>query len=186
MEKIEIPFEKKRQARELGAYFDRQTREWFIPDNTKEENATKLRTLIFNNEPEIVSLEENNEYAVCENVQSFSYTAYENDDFDWSFVESCEDNLKVAIAVKEHGMPSNEQIRIQILRKLGSKIPGTFPITYDAMCEYSEKFSQMYGEELVSNLLHQCITGSRHYSEDIRLSDLPEEYKLLLMFVLPL
>lgn len=198
MENITIPFLKKKNALELGAVFNREDRKWYIPDGIPEETKEKLRNLSME-EPRSLSIEKTEEpvlESAVTDTDSSGHTYMRNQYYgtetktqtsqvllDLSEI-SC--TLEAALFVCKNGLPEDASDRVKLLKILSNRSTTQYPITYDGMVICSEEFANMYPPELLSDLCKRCITGSRHYVEEINASDLSEEEKALLFFALPI
>lgn len=168
-----VPFSKKRLAREMGIRFDKTDRCWYASPEQKESflSACEEKQI-----PEPVAPKEteiHKEAVSAEEVRRSSLPIGES-------------TLAIALNVYEHGMPTDEKERTRVLKRLGSRKPDEYPITYDGMMNCSEDFRRLYPASRVEELMQRCITGQAHYSEEIMRSDLTEEEKALLFLVLPI
>jgi hypothetical protein len=101
-------------------------------------------------------------------------------------LDASQGTLKMALQVKEHGLPALSEERAKVLRILGNRSLDQYPITYDGMISCSDTFRAVYPEEKMIGLVRKVITGAKPYMEEIRQSDLSEEEKALLYFALPM
>lgn len=183
---IEVPFEKKAKARELGIIFNKTDRKWYIPDGISVDRELVIRNLLLLTEEPILSEPTNNEQEEFvqpnKELLSLNQSMIET----WENLIASEEPLKIALAIKEIGMPADTQLRTRLLKILGLRRPGDYPITYDGMFICSESFASIYTEEYVSTLVAKVITGAKPYTEEIKEADITEEEKALLLFILPL
>lgn len=192
MEQIRIPFHCKSLAHELGVQFDLQTRSWYIPDGTSDEIAQRMRDLEFMDENPENSLvedenlhtnEDTNSIDLCNNIDT---QISHHSDISWGPILEKEDTLYTAMMIRDYGMPEDENTRTLILRLLGRRHPGDYPIKFDDLCVCSTDFSNRYPDQVIENLVMENITSSERYEEQIRDSQtMTDEEKALLLFVLP-
>lgn len=182
--RIAVDFSKKAQAREMGVIFNKEDRCWYLPSSVDETQIERYTSLAFPVEKEDAHVlpvqgnppEENPALA------SFSDLSEEL----WQKLIETRDGLRIALAVRDSGMPESSLQREAILRIFSTRKPGEYPIVYRSMVECSERFATMYDENRVIKLVRDHITGSRSYVEDIKDSNLSGEEKALLMFYLPM
>ncbi len=193
MERIVVPFEKKAKARELGVIFNKTDRNWYLPEGIEVDRKLAIENLLKEEsvfpesvENEICDLTNNKtqEDLITPNEELLSLNQSMAET--WENLISSEEPLKIALAIKEIGMPADAQLRTRLLKILGLRRPGDYPITYDGMLICSESFASLYTEEYVSALVAKVITGAKSYTEEIKEADITEEEKALLLFILPL
>lgn len=193
MERIVVPFEKKAKARELGIIFNKTDRNWYLPEGIEVDRKLAIENLLKEEsvfpesvENEICDLTNNKtqEDLITPNEELLSLNQSMAET--WENLISSEEPLKIALAIKEIGMPADAQLRTRLLKILGLRRPGDYPITYDGMLICSESFASLYTEEYVSALVAKVITGAKSYTEEIKEADITEEEKALLLFILPL
>ena len=165
-EVITVPFSKKKEAVALGAEFDITDRQWYITDNTEFENH-EAKPLAGEEVPIEGETEENDE--------TFS---------DWSAILDSRDSLKIAMTLRNHKVPAEENDRIRMLEILNLRTPGNYPFTYDGMINLSESFEKAYPPEKIQALAMK-LTSPGNYLMRIRNSELSAEEKALMYFVLP-
>ena len=192
--KIEVPFEKKAKARALGAVFNKDDRCWYIPDNADESTETALRNLA--TEEESLSETVCNTDISCNSTENVTNNILQSEETsghyseiateDWNNLITSRDTLKIALTIRDYGMPNNETQREELLKILSIRRPGDYPVSYDGMLECSENFASLYSIERTTTLIKDCIKGERSYMDEIRNSNLTGEEKALLMFVLPI
>ena len=189
--RIVVPFHAKAKARELGAIFvkDADVRGWYIPENADDSLTTALRELEHypaDEESELLGtlFESQSEEKETQSVHHFEE---KHSTFDkWEELASSEDTLRIALAIREYGMPNEEQLRASILRILSLRRPGEYPVTYDGLAECSESFATLYSKERVLELIKRCSTNDGTIYENIRHADLTEEERSLMLLVLPI
>lgn len=213
MERIAVPFLKKNIAVSLGAVFSREDRFWYIPEDISDEAAEKLRNLDKPEETPVTSMEEefiedtdtsghtymlHQYYEESEQIPiestvtidgDFENNSTHNENGEFfikSYINDHMTTLEAALYVYQHGMPSETEQRILLLKAMSQRALTQYPITYDGILQCCPDFAQRYPQEYLSDLCKRCITGARHFTEDIRISDLTEEEKALLYFALPL
>lgn len=193
MERIVVPFEKKAKARELGIIFNKTDRNWYFPEGIEVDRKLAIENLLKEEpvfpesvETEICDIVNNKtqEDLITPNEELLSLNQSMTET--WENLISSEEPLKIALAIKEIGMPADTQLRTRLLKILGLRRPGDYPITYDGMLICSESFASIYTEEYVSELIAKVITGAKSYTEEIKEADITEEEKALLLFILPL
>lgn len=185
-EVITVPFSKKKEAVALGAEFDITDRKWYITDNTEFENHEALRHLADVEVQEIaIELPEENQ-PLTEKEVSIEGETEENDEtfFDWSAILDSRDSLKIAMTLRNHKVPAEENDRIRMLEILNLRTPGNYPFTYDGMINLSESFEKAYPPEKIQSLAMK-LTSPGNYLMRIRNSELSAEEKALMYFVLP-
>lgn len=193
-EVITVPFSKKKEAVTLGAEFDITDRQWYITDNTEFENHEALRHLADVEVQEIaIELPEEEQPLAEQRLEDFVSTkeespieTEENDEtfFDWSAILDSRDSLKIAMTLRNHKVPAEENDRIRMLEILNLRTPGNYPFTYDGMINLSESFEKAYPPEKIQALAMQ-LTSPGNYLMRIRNSELSAEEKALMYFVLP-
>ena len=110
----------------------------------------------------------------------------ENDETfsDWSAILDSRDSLKIAMTLRNHKVPAEENDRIRMLEILNLRTPGNYPFTYDGMINLSESFEKAYPPENIQALAMK-LTSPGNYLMRIRNSELSAEEKALMYFVLP-
>ena len=171
-EVITVPFSKKKEAVALGAEFDITDRQWYITDNTELENHETLRHLADVEVQEIaIELPEEDQPLTGKEVPIEGETEENDETFsDWSAILDSRDSLKIAMTLRNHKVPAEENDRIRMLEILNLRTPGNYPFTYDGMINLSESFEKAY---------------PGNYLMRIRNSELSAEEKALMYFVLP-
>ena len=190
MEIVVVPFLKKAGALELGAVFNRTDRKWYVPDNLPEENKEKLRSLAkdpVETSPLPKEQTPDNDTSGLTYIQKQYYEEPEKRTTSQTVQKlpelSC--TLEAALFICRNGLPEDTGDRVRLLKILSNRSASQYPVTYDGMVVCSESFASKYPPELLSELCKRCITGARHYAEEINASDLNEEEKALLFFALP-
>lgn len=193
-EVITVPFSKKKEAVALGAEFDITDRQWYITDNTEFENHEALRHLADVEVQEIaIELPEEEQPIAAQRLEEFVSTKEESPIeteeteetfFDWSAILDSRDSLKIAMTLRNHKVPAEENDRIRMLEILNLRTPGNYPFTYDGMINLSESFEKAYPPEKIQALAMQ-LTSPGNYLMRIRNSELSAEEKALMYFVLP-
>ncbi len=187
-EVITVPFSKKKDAVELGAEFDITDRKWYITDNTKLENHETLRHLADVEAQEIaIELPEEDQPLTGKEVSIVGETETEENEetfSDWSAILNSRDSLKIAMTLRNHKVPAEENDRIRMLEILNLRTPGNYPFTYDGMINLSESFEKAYPPEKIQALAMK-LTSPGNYLMRIRNSELSAEEKALMYFVLP-
>lgn len=170
MGEICVPFEYKDIADKAGLTFNAKTNMW---KGTKAQIDTYNDNLIIfdtikeqlNAEPEKVEPE-----------------IYFSNIWDKITIQKT-NNLALINLISLHGMPSDENKRIQILNKLSYKKPGEYPIYYDDIIFYSEHFKAIYPREKVNALIIKHNITGKDIINEIKLSGLNDEDIALLNFV---
>lgn len=193
-EVITVPFSKKKEAVALGAEFDITYRQWYITDNTEFENHEALRHLADVEVQEIaIELPEEEQPLAAQRLEDFVSTkeespieTEENEETfsDWSAILDSRDSLKIAMTLRNHKVPAEENDRIRMLEILNLRTPGNYPFTYDGMINLSESFEKAYPPEKIQALAMK-LTSPGNYLMRIRNSELSAEEKALMYFVLP-
>lgn len=193
MEEIKVSFSQKAAAHQLGAFFDTaNTRKWYIPDDVADDVREALRNL--KNAPEIVS-----DISLCDTNNDTDSDHFDTDmcapfsgisdlnEEEWDSVLEKEDVLRTLMAIRDCGIPENENQRIRMLQILSRRRPGDYPVTYDGVCACCDQFETVYPIEDIVRMMQDNVTGINSYAEEIRMSlRLNEEEKALLLFVMPL
>lgn len=206
-----VPFDKKKDARDSKLIFNKNDRKWYGTKETIEIYNTAINPME-QKEPDLkcpVNDESSTEQVPsdkteaevlnAENIiseEQIPETSLEKekdtpdklniDQQAWDSILEEKNTLKIALYIQKYGLPDLENERITMLKILGKRHPGEYPITYDGLINMSDEFNQKYSEEYVQDLLRQCITGQRNYIDEVRDSMLSEEEKALLFFVLPI
>lgn len=189
---IQVPFLCKAKAKELGVIFNREDRRWYIEESKYEYANHELQQYFLLKQSEIESNSHINNYnnlektsynSILQNTTNYS-TIFTEDD--WEKVIEENDSVIIALSIHKVGLPESEEIRTKLLKILGRRGMSDYPITYDGMIRYSECFRELYPKERIKDLIKECIMGEKPYQEEIRLSNLSEEEKALLFFVLPI
>lgn len=185
-EVITVPFSKKKEAVALGAEFDITDRQWYITDNTELENHETLRHLADVETQEIaIELPEEDQPLTGKEVSIEGETEENDETFsDWSAILDSRDSLKIAMTLRNHKVPVEENDRIRMLEILNLRTPGNYPFTYDGMINLSESFEKAYPPEKIQSLAMK-LTSPGNYLMRIRNSELSAEEKALMYFVLP-
>ena len=185
MQEIIVPFYCKSKARNAGAYFDRESRKWFIPDDIPDENRLILQNLQYETEEiiedEVPYILQEEEIEVPIILQSPSNTL-----IDWPNIIEKQDTLQIASYIRDYGMPESEEDRTRLLTILSLRRPKEYPISYDHLLNCSEGFAALYPQSRCMELIKSCITGTKPYTEEINHSNLSKEEKALLFFLLPM
>lgn len=95
-------------------------------------------------------------------------------------------NLKILQILQKIGLPKTEKERTELLIRLNHFCEGDYPITYEGVCMFSNEFHDAYPKSHVISLIQHVITGAKPYPMEINHSNLSEEEKALLFFVLPM
>lgn len=190
-EVITVPFSKKKEAVALGAEFDITDRQWYITDNTEFENHEALRHLADVEVQEIaIELPEEEQplagkESPIEGETETEETEENEETFsDWPAILDSRDSLKIAMTLRNHKVPAEENDRIRMLEILNLRTPGNYPFTYDGMINLSESFEKAYPPEKIQALAMK-LTSPGNYLMRIRNSELSAEEKALMYFVLP-
>lgn len=187
-EVITVPFSKKKEAVALGAEFDITDRQWYITDNTEFENHEALRHLADVEVQEIaIELPEEEQPLAGEEspIEGETENQETEETFsDWSAILDSRDSLKIAMTLRNHKVPAEENDRIRMLEILNLRTPGNYPFTYDGMINLSESFEKAYPPEKIQTLAMK-LTSPGNYLMRIRNSELSAEEKALMYFVLP-
>lgn len=189
---IQVPFLCKAKAKELGVIFNREDRHWYIEETKYEYVNNELQQYLLLRQSEFKINSHTNDYNnfektsydnVLQNTTNYNSLFTEND---WKKIIEEDDSVIIALSIRRMGLPESEEIRTKLLKILGRRGISDYPITYDGMIRYSECFREIYPKERIKDLIKECIMGEKPYQEEIRLSNLSEEEKALLFFVLPI
>lgn len=97
------------------------------------------------------------------------------------------DSLYLAYLVKEYGLPEDKEDRVKILLQLNKSGENIYKINYFKLCDCCKEFKDTYPfMERVLPLIQNNIKSQASYIEEINHSNLEDEEKALLLFVLPL
>ncbi len=93
-------------------------------------------------------------------------------------------NLELVKNIYDYGLPGTPDKRINILQKFSAKKPGEYPIYYDDLLFYSEKFKEAYPREYIEYLLTKNDISGRDLKAELQEADITDEENALLYFVL--
>ena len=187
LERIEVPFPKKKTARENGAVFGTD-HNWYIPKDLDEDKKSILRSLASetivteNNDLASTKTDEIADTSIAPDPEQ--YSPYDDEVFREAI--DSENSLRAALAIQEHGLPTDPQIRTKLLTVLGKRGNGQYDIRYGSMLSISPVFAATYNTTRIAELIQHTVNGSQRYDEAVTDSDISEEEKALLRFVLPL
>lgn len=113
----------------------------------------------------------------------------ENDTF-WDTYKDIDmqetDNLELVLGIKKHGLPEDEALRTKILMAFANDRDNQYKLDYEKLYNYSESFREYYPLDKVLYLIKKTITNMQNYIIDINHSNLTDEEKALLFFVIPM
>lgn len=96
------------------------------------------------------------------------------------------DTLKLAYMIKVKGYPEENELRVAILNRFNTTDDKEYKIEYEKLCNISDSFYESYPMDKILYLIQENITNTNNYTVDIAKSNMSEEEKALLYFVLPL
>lgn len=96
------------------------------------------------------------------------------------------DNLELVLGIKKHGLPDDAELRIKILTNFANDRDNQYKLDYEKLYNYSESFREYYPLDKVLYLIKKTITNMQNYIIDINHSNLSDEDKALLFFVIPM
>jgi hypothetical protein len=96
------------------------------------------------------------------------------------------DNLELVLGIKKHGLPDDAELRTKILTNFANDRDNQYKLDYEKMYNYSESFREYYPLDKVLYLIKKTITNMQNYIIDINHSNLSDEDKALLFFVIPM
>lgn len=96
------------------------------------------------------------------------------------------DNLELVLGIKSHNMPEDAELRTKILTNFANDRDSQYKVEYEKLYNYSEDFRDRYPLDRVLHLIKTTITNMQNYIIDINHSNLSEEDKALLFFVIPM
>ena len=96
------------------------------------------------------------------------------------------DNLELVLGIKKHGLPDNAELRTKILTNFANDRDNQYKLDYEKLYNYSESFREYYPLDKVLYLIKKTITNMQNYIIDINHSNLSDEDKALLFFVIPM
>lgn len=189
--RVDVPFSKKKVARELGIRFDKQVRGWFAEENVARQFHEMLSEEVRRAEEE-PSDTSGHTYMrnVYSGTQEIPLETVENEESggDSNFAvcaSTLDTTLSMASWIFKNGMPQSSSERTMALRVLGTRNPMQYPIRYDSML-CCQSFAELYPPARLAELIQHCITGAKGWKEEVAQSDLTEEEKALLFLALPL
>lgn len=96
------------------------------------------------------------------------------------------DNLELVLGIKKHGLPDDAELRTKILTNFANDRDNQYKLDYEKLYNYSESFREYYPLDKVLYLIKKTITNMQNYIIDINHSNLSDEDKALLFFVIPM
>lgn len=96
------------------------------------------------------------------------------------------DNLELVLGIKKHGLPDDAELRTKILTSFANDRDNQYKLDYEKLYNYSESFREYYPLDKVLYLIKKTITNMQNYIIDINHSNLSDEDKALLFFVIPM
>lgn len=96
------------------------------------------------------------------------------------------DNLELVLGIKKHGLPDDAELRTKILTNFTNDRDNQYKLDYEKLYNYSESFREYYPLDKVLYLIKKTITNMQNYIIDINHSNLSDEDKALLFFVIPM
>lgn len=96
------------------------------------------------------------------------------------------DNLELVLGIKKHGLPDDAELRTKILTNFANDRDNQYKLDYEKLYNYSESFREYYPLDKVLYLINKTITNMQNYIIDINHSNLSDEDKALLFFVIPM
>ena len=181
MQKIQVAFEEKQRAKDLGAIFDRSAdkRGWYIAD---DRDVSVFYEQLHKKETEEEPAKETVEVST-EIVKEHAPVSEEQ--HDWNVVLDLHDTLQTALAIKKWGVPDDESTRAKVLKSLGNRSHGQYVISYGSMCAYSDEFHYVYSENRLQTLASKVLRGEDIFKE-IQDANITEEEKAFLMLAFPM
>ena len=185
--RVDVPFSKKKVARELGIRFDRQARCWLAEEPVAQQFYSILEDEVKCNEKASVDSSCTNElHNEAIQLESPVLNEEQEEISDFAICASTfTTSLNMATWIFKNGMPNTSDERTTALRILGTRNPFQYPIRYDGML-CCKSFAELYPPERLAELLRRCIKGVRPWKEEVGQSDLTEEEKALIFLALPL
>lgn len=108
----------------------------------------------------------------------------------WNFYKDTDmqgvDNLELVLGIKKHGLPDDAELRTKILTSFANDRDNQYKLDYEKLYNYSESFREYYPLDKVLYLIKKTITNMQNYIIDINHSNLSDEDKALLFFVIPM
>jgi hypothetical protein len=108
----------------------------------------------------------------------------------WDFYKDTDmqgvDNLELVLGIKKHGLPDDAELRTKILTNFANDRDNQYKLDYEKLYNYSESFREYYPLDKVLYLIKKTITNMQNYIIDINHSNLSDEDKALLFFVIPM
>lgn len=124
-----------------------------------------------------------------ENTNNIPNINTENSNF-WAAYKDVDmneiDNLELVLGMKKHGLPEDAELRTKILTNFANDKDNQYKLDYEKLYNYSESFREYYPLDKVLYLIKKTITNMQNYIIDINHSDLSDEDKALLFFVIPM
>lgn len=96
------------------------------------------------------------------------------------------DNLELVLGIKKHGLPDDAELRTKILTNFANDRDNQYKLDYEKLYNYSESFREYYPLDKVLYLIKKTIMNMQNYIIDINHSNLSDEDKALLFFVIPM
>lgn len=183
MIQIIVPFDKKNDARTLGAkVIDGK---WCIPDDLPDNKKKELWSLFGSKKTEDAPVSKQETPAIApateQKGQTKNVEVIKKEHSSWEEC-LCLDTLSILEAIKAHGLPENLMMRGRLFRRFTRILPGDYPITYDGLLYFYPKLGELYPKTRIK----EALSGfSGDYKKEIENSKLSDDMKGLLLFVLP-
>ena len=108
----------------------------------------------------------------------------ESKDFIWEEYPFT-DNIDALRRIKEYGLPEKSEDRIKLLECLSNKQGESYPLTYEYICKYYPKFSDVYSNKHVMDLIQKVNTETNeNLLKNLEDAKITKEEKALLGLVI--
>jgi len=181
MMQITVPFNKKNEARALGAKV--VDGKWCIPDGLAEDKKAELLSLFGSGMVETQPAKAPDVAEAKPEVkpESKALKEFKKEFSSWEECLSL-DTLSILEALKSHGLPESLTMRGRIFRRFARMLPGDYPVTYDGLVCFYPALDEIYPKDKIKEALSAFSGDYKKAIENSRLSD---DMKGLLLFVLP-
>lgn len=192
LERIEVPFDKKKTAKDNKAVFG-SDRNWYISKDATEEQAEILRHLSGGPSSETDTIctgsSGETEYNDVPFMNPPADPSVDTDNDTGNVFERAVksgNSLRAALAIQEHGLPDDESLRTELLLVLGKRDNNNYPVETMSMIKCCPAFAERYGTDRMNSLIKMVANGQDRWDVLVREADISEEERAFLIATLPL